>query len=184
MVGLLFVIPSFSFAQDGPRYRYVIGRTYTSSILVCNTPAARDRLMRAYRDGDIGPMPNGCDIRSASFVPEARVQGSQVMRPTATGRAPGEFMSVRLLNESPDRGYVFYYTDLIRLVTADGREPQAIQASFGSGAALNSNPGASGGLWGPDGGPRGAEGYLPGGATNAIERREIPAEPVDAELAI
>jgi hypothetical protein len=172
------------FAQEGNRHQIVIGQTYTARSLVCTSAPARDDLLRTYRQGLSGPMPNGCEIRQISFIPQARVSGSQAVRTTATGRAPGEFMSVQLLNENPNRGFVFYYTDAVRLVTADGREPQAIQASFGSGAALNSNSGASGGLWGPDGGPRGAESYLPGGATNAVERREIPAEPVDAELAI
>jgi hypothetical protein len=184
---LIFILlgsSSETFAQQDP-FQLVIGRGYIQRSLVCNSSQAREALLSVFRSGrQLDAFPDGCSFREVNFVPEAKVQGSQARMPTRrqlsdgsiqVGSVPGEFMAARLLEGAPARVFIFYPTERMRLVDANGREPQAIQASFGgSEASLNSNHGSSGGLWAPDGGPVGSGGYAPSGTMNAVERYERP----------
>ena len=164
----------------------VIGQGYRQESLVCDSQQARDALIAQFRVGRATPFPAGCAYKTITFAPRSRVAGTTVNMPgqrrLGDGRivpssVPGEFMSAWQYDGTPESVYIFYPTERMRIVDANGREPSAMNASFSPGASLNRSSSSSGGLWAPDG--VGVQAYP------AVDRQEVPAVPVvESEISI
>lgn len=99
--------------------------------LICRSPASRNAMIVHLIQRESGDrLPEGCAVETRQIIVRGTSPGTEVGIPVvhtlASGRVqnlllPGAFLVADLVPRAPQRVFVFYYTNVNRVVFPDGR---------------------------------------------------------------